>query len=82
MKEEVIDDGLIKNHEKDRLPSNISLQDFAKAMRQLDLGPIPKEKRYAAVIEHLMRIMENEINDRSLAKEIKYSRILNSMEGS
>lgn len=72
---------IIKNHEKDRLPSNMTLQDFAKAMSQLDLDSIPQHKRHAAVLEHLMRIMENEINDRSLAKEIKYSRMLSAMEG-
>jgi len=80
--EETIEDDLVKNHEKDRLTSNISLEDFAKAMSQLDLDSVAPEKRQAAVLDHLMRIMQNEIHDRHVAKEIKYSRILYAMEGS
>lgn len=60
----------IKNAQKDALKTSMSLPDFGKAMSQLDLSAIPPEKRRAAIMDHLMRIMVGTIHDRSQAADI------------
>ena len=72
----------VKNWEKDRIPSNISLEDFAKAMQQMDRNGIPKDKMVQATIDHLMRIAADNIDDKEKADEIMWSRVLYAKEGS
>jgi len=79
--EEMVDRTMVRNIEQERIPSNMNLEQFAKAMSQLDLENIPADRKEQAVMDHLMRIMEQEVNDKSLAKEIKYSRMMHAMEG-
>jgi len=72
----------IKNWEKDRIPSKISLIDFAKAMQEMDRKDIPKEKRTQATIDHLMRIIADNIDDKEKADEIMWSKVHYAKEGS
>jgi hypothetical protein len=39
------------------MPSKLTLQEFAKAMSQLDLSSVPEEKRQSAVVDHFWKIM-------------------------
>lgn len=72
----------IKNWEKDRIPSKISLTDFAKAIQEMDRKDIPKEKRTQATIDHLMRIIADNIDDKEKADEIMWSKVHYAKEGS
>ncbi len=64
---------------KDLAPADISLQNLGKAMSQLDLSSIPAHKRQAAVFNHFAYIMQDTLQDRSLAQEIRVShKIINN----
>ena len=64
---------------KDLAPANLSLVNLGKAMSQLDLSSIPPEKRQAAVFNHFAYIMQDTLQDRSLAQEIRVShKIINN----
>ena len=58
------------------LKSRISLSEFAAAMSQLDLSNVPREKRMAAVMDHLMRIEGDTIADRYQASLVRVARRL------
>lgn len=60
----------VTNREKDALKTSMTLQEFGKAMSALDLTSIPTEKRRAALLDHLARIMMSKIHDRSTAAEL------------
>lgn len=79
--EGLVDRSMVRNVEKERIPSKMTVEQFGKAMSQLDLSNVPADRKEQAVMDHMMRIMEQEINDKSLAKEIKYSRMMHAMEG-
>lgn len=51
------------NRQKEAIPAALSLQEFGKAMAQLDLSGIPKDKRPAAIADHLGRIMAETVTD-------------------
>lgn len=61
---------IIKNQQKDALPSSMTLQEFGKAMSALDLQSIPPERRKAALMDHLAKIMIQKIHDRQTAADI------------
>lgn len=61
---------MIINNERNRLPSTISLQDFGKAMAQLDLSSVPSEKRQAAIMDHFATIMKHTVTDPNAVQEI------------
>lgn len=67
---------LIKNRQRDALPSNITPHQLGQAMQQLDLSTVPPHKRAQAIKDHLMRIVADSIHDRQTAFEIHASRIL------
>lgn len=69
---------LVRNREKERLTSSMSLEDFAKAMSHLNLSDIPPEKRQRAVINHLLGIQIDVIHDRQRASEILGGMIIKS----
>tara|TARA_Y100000310_G_scaffold115501_1_gene114073 strand:- start:1947 stop:2216 length:270 start_codon:yes stop_codon:yes gene_type:complete len=75
-------DNLVTNWEKDRIKSNIGIVDFAKAMQQMDRTGIPKDKMAQATIDHLMRVIADNISDKEKADEIMWSRVLYAKEGS
>ena len=54
---------LIKNSQKDRLQSKLTLSEFANAMKQQDLSSVPPEKRKDAIFDHLMSVMADGIHD-------------------
>lgn len=53
------------------LKSKISLQNFGKAMSQLDLSSVPKEKKLSAIMDHMMRIQADTVTDRYEASKIR-----------
>lgn len=63
------------NRQKDALATSLSLDDFGKAMSQLDLSSVPPEKKAAAIRDHLMRIMVGTLHDRDKAAEIASARL-------
>ena len=67
---------LIRNRQRDTLPSNLTTEQLGQAMSQLDLSGVPPEKRPAAIRDHLMRIMADSIHDKQTAFEIHASRLL------
>ncbi len=64
---------LIKNHQKDRLPSELTISEFAHAMKQQDLSTVPPEKRKAAIFDHFMSVMADGIRDPEAKFEILMS---------
>jgi hypothetical protein len=61
---------LITTPQTRSLPSNLTLHQFAEAMKALDLAKIPREHRNAALMDHLARIMASTIHDRARAQEL------------
>ena len=66
----------ISNRQAEALPSNLTTDELGKAMAQLDLSSVPPNKRQAAVMDHLMRVMADAIHDKDKAQESHLSRIL------
>ena len=66
----------IKNREKERLSSSLTLPELGQAMKQLDLSTVPPEKRADAIRDHLMRIVADSIHDKEVAFEIHAARVL------
>ena len=66
----------IKNIQKDALESNITLDQFGNAMKQLNLSDVPTERAEEAIKDHLMRVMADTIKDKEKAQEIHISRLL------
>jgi hypothetical protein len=69
---------LIKNTQKEVLTTDLSLNDFAKAMQAIDLSSIPTEKRKRALMDHLAGIMIDTVHDRSAAVEIAVARVMHA----
>lgn len=67
---------MIRNPERDALPSSLSLPEFGHAMAALDLSSIPPENRHRAVLDHLARVMAGSLRDRALALDIATARLL------
>ena len=65
----------VTNRQAEALPSNLTTDELGKAMSQLDLSSVPPNKRQAAVMDHLMRVMADAIHDKDKAQEIHLSRI-------
>lgn len=61
---------IIKNTQKDALPSSMTLQEFGQAMSALDLSSIPPHGRKQAVLDHLAKIMIQKIHDRPMAADL------------
>lgn len=59
-----------------QIPAKISLQELGQAMAQLDLSSVPPHKRKRALMDHLMRIQEDTVTDKTLATQIAISRRL------
>ena len=72
---------LIKNHRKDAIQSKITLEQFASAMKQINLESVPPEKRKAAVLDHIFTIMADTVVDSGLKYEIKSSQLLRKRLG-
>ena len=66
----------IKNRQKDSLPSELSLYEFAHAMQQQDLSTVPPEKRKAAIFDHFMTVMAHSIRDPETKFEVLMSQRL------
>jgi len=64
----------LTNKQDEAIPSRISLNDFGKAMSQLDLSGIPKEKIAAAIHDHLTGIMAETIMSPTAAFDLAMSR--------
>ena len=71
---------LIKNTQKDALTTNMTLNEFAKAMQALDLASIPAENRKRAIMDHLAGIMVEEVHDRRAAVELAAARIMRARQ--
>lgn len=61
---------MITTQQNRQLSSNLSLQQFAEAMKTLRLAEIPPHKRNAALMTHLASIMAASIHDRALAQDL------------
>ena len=72
---------LIKNHRKDAIQSKITLEQFASAMKQINLENVSPEKRKAAVLDHIFTIMADTVVDSGLKYEIKSSQLLRKRLG-
>lgn len=68
----------VKNVQADALPTNLTTVEFGKAMSQLDLSSVPKQRRPKAVMDHMMKIMADSLIDKRKAEEIHISRILHN----
>lgn len=66
----------IKNQKADAIPSEITLSQFAHAMKQQDLSTVPPEKRRNAIFDHFMSVMADSIQDPKTKYEIKMSQRL------
>lgn len=53
----------ISNPQKEAHPSNLTLDEFGKAMARLDLSTVAPNKRHLAIQEHLTKIMVGSIQD-------------------
>ena len=51
----------IVNRQAEAIPSKISVEEFGKAMKQLDLSSVPPEKKADAIKDHLMGIVSENI---------------------
>lgn len=71
---------LIKNAQKDALTTDMTLDEFAAAMKALDLESIPAHKRRRAIMDHLAGIMIEEIHDRSAAIELAAARVMRAKQ--
>lgn len=49
------------NKQAEAIPSKISVENFGKAMKQLDLSTVPLEKKADAIKDHLMGIMSENV---------------------
>jgi len=58
-----------------QLESTISLNDFGKAMAQLDLSDVPERHHHRAIKDHMLKIQQDTITDQKLASEIAFARI-------
>jgi len=65
---------MIRNRQRERqeaqLPSTITPEQLGRAMKQLDLSSVPPDKRKWAVAEHLHRIMQDTLEDRTKAPSL------------
>lgn len=50
--------------------SNMTLQQFAEAMKALDLSSVPEEKRREAVVDHFWKVMIEGLKNSDRAAEI------------
>lgn len=64
------------NREKQRLSSNLTLQELGQAMKSLNLADLPPENRRAALADHLAMIMIDSIHDRQKAVELASARVM------
>jgi len=60
----------IRNNEKDRHETGITIHDFGRAMAALDLSAIPPENRNAALMDHLAGVMSKTIKDPDISRQI------------
>ena len=60
----------IVNKQAEAIPSKISVREFGKAMKQLDLSTIPPEKKAYAIRDHLMGIMSDNISSPTAAFDL------------
>ena len=67
---------LIKNRKKDAIPSELNLNDFAHAMKQVDLSTVAPEKQKQAVFDHFMSVMAGSVRDPETKFEILMSQRL------
>lgn len=66
------------NRQAQALKSSMTPEELGKAMSQLNLNDIPKERRAEAIRDHLARIAADVIHDREKASEIRSGLILKS----
>lgn len=66
----------VKNIQANALETHLSLHAFGKEMKQLNLNGVPKERRSAAIMDHLMKIIANSVHNKEKAQEIHISRLL------
>lgn len=66
---------MIKNKQAEALPSSLTLQEFGKAMSQVDLSTVSPENHRLAIFDHLMRVMADTIEDGTKASEIRQARV-------
>jgi hypothetical protein len=71
----------IRNPNANQVASKITLEDFGRAMGQIDLSGVPPERRGNAVMDHLARVMSEEAMDLELRRELRISRELYAIEG-
>lgn len=67
----------IKNPQADAHPSNLTLDEFGKAMSRLDLSSVPDHLKSVAIREHMTRIMVGSIKDPSIAFRLAQAAVQN-----
>ena len=68
----------VMNARKSDIRSNLSVEDFAKAMAALDVPSIPPEKRAKAVMDRLARLIIEHATDRSKVADVATAYLLRS----
>jgi len=61
---------MIYNREKSRIKSDLSVEEFAFRIRELNKLDIPKEERIRAFNDHLNKVMADHVLDRTTATEL------------
>jgi hypothetical protein len=61
---------MIYNREKSRIKSDLSVEEFAFRIRELNKLDIPKEERIRAFNDHLNKVMADLVLDRTTATEL------------
>lgn len=63
--------GLVTNRQKNAAPTSMTEAEFGNAMSQLNLSEVPPHMRSSAVMDHLMKIMADNVHDGRLAQKIR-----------
>ena len=70
----------VYNREKNRINSNLTLEQFAEYMKQLNRDDIPLENRKMATIDHMMRIIAGSVSDPDTRNDIISSILVRQRE--
>jgi hypothetical protein len=71
----------VTNRQNQALQTSMTLPEFGKAMSALDLSSIPADKRKAALMDHLAKIMIQKIHDRTTAADLSAAYLMRRRNG-
>lgn len=71
---------MIRNQQRDALPSSCSAEELSRALQSLDLPSVPPNKRPAAVLDRVMEVAAGTVTDPAKRHEIAISRLLHNLK--